>query len=308
MTIKHLVISGGGPTLFKSIGAVQELQKSGTWKIEEIESIYGTSAGGILGTLLCLKFDDWDMINDYIIKRPWNDAFPININTIFDSFTRRGLFDRKVIEIFFKPLFAVKDISLNITLNEFYEYSKIELHLFTFEINQFKEEDISYLTHPNLNLLTAIQMTMALPIIVSPVCIDNKCYIDGGVVSNYPLNHCISHGKNINEILSFKNNYTNIEQYTINEESSLLDYIVSFLYRMLTHLSTEEKQEKVPNEVLYDATLMSLQYLNDVLTSQEVRRELVNSGINSAKKFLELINNNINNLNNDIIVSKQQFE
>ena len=54
----------------------------------------------------------------------------------------------------------------------------------------------------------AILMTCCIPTLVQPIINDNKCYIDGGVVSNYPLNHCISHGKNINEILSFKNNYT----------------------------------------------------------------------------------------------------
>ena len=287
MTIKHLVISGGGPTLFKSIGAVQELQKREYWKIEDIESIYGTSAGGILGVIIGLKFDDWDIINDYIIKRPWHEAFPINVQTILDSYTKRGLFDKKIVDIFFKPLFSAKDISMDITMKEFYEYSKIELHLYTFEINNYKEEDISYINYPDLKLLTAIQMTMALPIIVSPVCIDNKCYIDGGVISNYPLNHCISHNKDINEILSFRNNYANLDEYNINEESTLLDYIICFLYRMITHLSTEEKQQKIPNEVLYKASLMNLQYLQSVLISCELRKDYINEGIQSAINFIE---------------------
>lgn len=303
--IKHLVISGGGPTLFKSIGAVQELQKCSVWNIENIESIYGTSAGGILGVILCCKFDNWDIINDYIIKRPWHEALRIDIQTVFDSFTKRGLFDEKIVEIFFKPLFAAKDISLNITLKEFYELTGVELHLFTFEINNFKEEDISYLTHPDLRLLTAIQMTMALPIIISPVCLNGKCYIDGGVVSNYPLNHCLNHGRSPEEILSFRNNYTNIDKYSIDQNSSLLDYIVSFLYRMLTHLSTEEKQEKVKNEVVYDANLMSLEYLQSVLSSQDVRRDFINEGINAGKKYfssciekysIDLSNNTIDEL------------
>ena len=30
-----------------------------------------------------------------------------------------------------------KDIPMNISLKEFYEYSKIELHMFSFEINTF---------------------------------------------------------------------------------------------------------------------------------------------------------------------------
>ncbi len=52
MTIKHLVISGGGPTLFRTLGALQHLQETTFWKIDEIESIYGTSAGAIVAVLL----------------------------------------------------------------------------------------------------------------------------------------------------------------------------------------------------------------------------------------------------------------
>ena len=33
MTIKHLVISGGGPTGLKAIGALQHLEQNGVWNI-----------------------------------------------------------------------------------------------------------------------------------------------------------------------------------------------------------------------------------------------------------------------------------
>lgn len=286
MPIKHLVISGGGPVFFKSVGAVQELEKSGVWNINQIESIYGTSAGGLLAVILCLKFNSWDIINDYVIKRPWHEAIKIDVQTIFDSYTKRGLFDGKIFETIFKPLFAAKDISLCITFKEFYELTKIELHLFTFEINGFKEVDLSYLTHPDLSLLKAVQMTSALPIIISPVCINDKCYIDGGIVSNYPLNHCINHGKNPDEILSFKNNYLNSDQYKINDSSTLLDYMVSFIYKMITHLSTEEQQPKVLNEVTYDTSMMNIEHFQSVLVDMELRKKFISHGVDAAKKFL----------------------
>jgi predicted acylesterase/phospholipase RssA len=57
MTIKHLVISGGGPTLFRTLGALQHLQEAAFWKLEDIESIYGTSAGAIVAVILCLRYE-----------------------------------------------------------------------------------------------------------------------------------------------------------------------------------------------------------------------------------------------------------
>jgi predicted acylesterase/phospholipase RssA len=81
MTIKNIVLSGGGHTLYQSLGIIQTLEKNDIWKIENIEKIYGTSAGALLGAILCLKFD-WDTLNDYFLNRPWKDVFNVDINTI----------------------------------------------------------------------------------------------------------------------------------------------------------------------------------------------------------------------------------
>ena len=78
MPIKHLVISGGGPTLVQALGAIQYVEQQKFIDLSNIETIYGTSAGAILGTLICLKFD-WETINDYIIKRPWHEVLALRI-------------------------------------------------------------------------------------------------------------------------------------------------------------------------------------------------------------------------------------
>ncbi len=141
MPIKHLVIAGGGPIGLQFLGALEHLNENAFWKIQDIESIYATSIGTIIGAFICLKYD-WPTLNKYIIDRPWHDAFKLNGKQIFDAFYNKGLYDKKLAEIVFKPLLEAKDLSLNITLNKFYEYSKIEFHLYTFELNKFETVDI----------------------------------------------------------------------------------------------------------------------------------------------------------------------
>jgi predicted acylesterase/phospholipase RssA len=152
MTIKHLVIPGGGPMGIQSIGALQHLEKSGFWKIDDIKTIYATSAGAIVALLMALKFD-WDSINDYIILRPWHETYHVNISQIFEAYSKKGIFDRSIIETFYKPFFETRDISLSMTMLEFYEYSGIELHFFSLELNSFEIVDISYKTFPSLSFL-----------------------------------------------------------------------------------------------------------------------------------------------------------
>ena len=88
MTIKHLVISGGGPNLIQTLGALQHLEKNKFIDLNNIETIYGTSAGAIVGTMICMKFD-WETINDYIIKRPWQDVFKITVDKILEAYTKK---------------------------------------------------------------------------------------------------------------------------------------------------------------------------------------------------------------------------
>jgi predicted acylesterase/phospholipase RssA len=289
--IKHLVISGGGPIMVQVLGAVQQLEKDEFIDMKNIESIYGTSAGAIVGILICLKFD-WETINDYIIKRPWQDVFPIKVQNIFDAYTKKGVFDIKTIEKCFKPLLDAKDIPMDINLDDFYKLTNIEMHLFSFEINEYKVYDISYLTHPKLSLVTAIHMTCALPVLVSPVCIDDKCYIDGGMSSNYPLSYCIQSGKNSDEILGFKNKYSEEKTY-INSDSTLLDFLLSFLFKAVFSINTDKSQPIIKHELLCDAQYLNFEVLRSSLSNIEVRRDLFNNGMETAVKFLENLKDSV---------------
>jgi predicted acylesterase/phospholipase RssA len=288
MTIKHLVISGGGPIMIQILAAIQELENNKYLDMNNIETIYGTSAGAILAIMFSLQFD-WETLNDYIIKRPWQELFSIKVQNILDAYTKKGIFDYKTIEKCFKPLFEAKDITLDITLDEFYKLTKKEIHMFAFEINEYKIIDISHKTHPSLKLLIALQMSCALPVLMTPVFFDNKCFMDGGVACNYPLNFCIESGKNHDEILGFKNKYSD-NNTIVNVESTLLDYILNFLFKAVFSVHNNYSQPIIKNEVICDTSYLSFDMLRSAISNIDVRKELFDKGKHSAIHFLELQN------------------
>jgi predicted acylesterase/phospholipase RssA len=291
MTIKHLVVSGGGPIMIQILSAIQELEYNKFLNLNDIESIYGTSAGAIIAVILSLKFD-WETINDYIIKRPWHDVFPIKVQNILDAYTKKGIFDIKTIEKCFKPLFDVKDVPIDINLEDFYKLTNVDIHMFTFEINEYKTQEISYKTHPTLSLLTAIQMSCALPVLVTPVCIDNKCFIDGGIGCNYPLNYCINSVKETDTILGFKNNY-NDDESAINDKSTLLDYLLNFIFKAVLKLDNYDTQPNIKNQVIFDVKHITLDILKTALSNIDTRRDLFQKGSQAAKNFLESLQNGV---------------
>ena len=56
-TIRHLVISGGGTLGFSYYGILKETNEMELWQYDNIKTIYGTSIGAILATVICLNYD-----------------------------------------------------------------------------------------------------------------------------------------------------------------------------------------------------------------------------------------------------------
>jgi predicted acylesterase/phospholipase RssA len=290
MTIKHLVVSGGGPLGFRYLGALQELEEKEYWQMENIESIYGTSIGSVIGAFLCLKFD-WETLTKYIVERPWKDAFKIHVKQILDSYYNKGLFDVRIMETIFKPLLQAKDLELTITLQEFYEFSKIDLHIFVFELNNFETVEFSHATHPNVSLLKLLTMSSALPGVFMPIVEDNKCYIDGGVMCNFPINECLrDHGSKKEEILAIMVDNKENKNVEVSECSSLLEYVICLTINSMNFIRNTNKLECIENTLKIQTSEqnpLSLEIIQEAVKSSEFRRQWMNMGKQDASYFLQ---------------------
>lgn len=292
MPIKHIVLSGGGPSIFKSLGALHALQENGYWRLEDIESIYGTSAGSIIAVTLCMGFE-WSVVIEYFLNRPWHDAFQITPTSIFDAYGKKGVFAKEAIEIAFKPLFSAKDIPMNITMKDFHQRYRKDLYMYTFELHTFTTIELSHTTHPDLELLDAIHMSCALPILLAPRCIDSKCYLDGGVFCNYPLRECLDRGNNEDEILGIKNTHDVSQEDTdsklIGDESTIVDYLNTIISKMIGHLNTICVEPSIKNQIVCRVKKLSFTYIQESITRSDVRKELLEDGAKEAVSFLNTL-------------------
>lgn len=183
--IRHLVVPGGGINGFTNYAILRDSNKDSFWSFSNLESIYATSSGSIIATIICLKYD-WATLDDYLLKRPWHLVFKTELQVFLKAFSSRGLFELKQVREIFMPLFRGKDLSVDITLQEFYEWSGIDLHIFATELNDdiCKDIDFSHTTHPNWKLIEAIYCSSCLPVFFQPFLKDGQCFVDGGVLKN----------------------------------------------------------------------------------------------------------------------------
>ena len=90
MPIKHLVISGGGPNILQLYGGLKYSHIKDVWCIDNIESIYATSAGSIVSLLSLLKIPFND-IDNYLINRPWDTIFNISGHSLLRLLKETGI-------------------------------------------------------------------------------------------------------------------------------------------------------------------------------------------------------------------------
>jgi predicted acylesterase/phospholipase RssA len=291
MTIKHLVIGGGGPFGLCAFGSLKYLHDKEFWNIKNIESIYATSIGALVAVYLSLKYD-YEYIVEYLVKRPWEKIFEeIGIQNILDLYKNKGLIN--VYSIYFRKysiLFEAKGISPNVTMKEFYDYSGIEFNFITCDANHFKRNIISHKTYPDLEMITALCMTSAFPVVFTPVIIDNKCYIDGGIFSNYAVNICLQEtGCKHEEILGVKKyQSSNANDGLITDESNILDFLEKIALNIFNRINDELILEKIPYEVICNmGVFTTYDAWTQVPFSSEHRNNLILYGIKIAEELYE---------------------
>lgn len=288
MTIKHIVLSGGGPTLFQTLGILKKLNESLFWEISNIESIYGTSAGSIIAILLALNFE-WQVLLDYFLDRPWHEAYDVTANHIFSAYNNKGLFNKDAFIKAFLPLFKAKDIPITINLHEFYELTGKHLVFYTFELNQFETIELSHSSHPDLELMDAVHMSSALPIIFSPRCIDGKCYLDGGMFDNYPINYCVKRVEDTNQILGIhimSEEESGDITKNISETSTIIDYTSVMLSKIIKHMNNSNTTIHIPYQIKCYGQKITMEYLRSTLHSKENRYTLYQKGCKEGIQFL----------------------
>jgi predicted acylesterase/phospholipase RssA len=243
--IKHIVISGGGSTGFIYYGILKESHNNGFWNINNIQTMYGVSCGSILIFILgTVKYIGWDDSTDYIVKRPWEEL--ISPENIFNAYSNVGICNRDLIIMVCEPILSALDLSLNITLQQFYDFNGIEMHFYTARLDTYELVDISYKTHPDWELVDAIYSSSALPVMFKPCCINGITYTDGGLLCNYPLKQCIEQVENPDEILGINKKY--IQSPNTSSETdykNIIEYLMYILKKTMSVLEKKNSQSDI---------------------------------------------------------------
>jgi predicted acylesterase/phospholipase RssA len=201
-------------------------------------------------------------------------------------YNTHGLYGLKEFTETLRPALQGKDMTTKITFQEFYDRTGIEIHFMVTEMNKFQVIDFSYKTHPNQSLVEACYMSCTYPFGFAPIYRDGCCYLDGGIVNEYPLNECIRDQKcGLGEILGVKVLWEK-KPANLTEKSSLLQFIYTFFNQINSNFYENRPTKPIPNEVVCVSKVFSIREWMNWVKDENYRRELVLRGETFANVFL----------------------
>ena len=189
MIIKNLVFEGGGVKGIAFIGALQKLFSNNL--LNSVENIAGTSAGSGVATLFACGYDIKELKNliwTCNFNKFKDDSFGI-FRDLWRLYYHYGFHDGSELKTFHENLIYNKLGIENITFNKFYDITNKDLTITGTCLTDSKIHYFNKDNTPNMCVSDAIQISMSIPYYFKPINFDNKIFVDGGLLNNFPVDY-----------------------------------------------------------------------------------------------------------------------
>jgi len=320
---KNLALEGGGIRGLAYPGAIQVLEQRGI--IKDIENVAGTSAGAITALMMGLGYTGFeiDSILQTLKIQRFNDGKNI-FGKIYRVKNEYGIFKGEKFERWISALIKQKTGNPDLT---FMQLHQLATHNDKFKnvycvgtnITQQQLQIFSWKHTPDMQIKTAIHISMCIPVYFKPVAVDSNwkqisikkaignydLYVDGGMLCNYPVNMfdtCVNGGNPLlcedvkynyqtlglklessEQIDHYNKDNTDIVPHKI---TSVNEYIMA-----LINLMTESLNRKTAGLKNETGRTIYISY-NDIFgkprkVSAATRKMLFDNGVAAANRFFD---------------------
>ena len=156
------------------------------------------------------------------------------------------------------------------------------------EINNFDLVCLNYKNFPKMPIIEAIHATSSIAPIFSPVICEERCFLDGGLLSNYPLTQCLDSDKEIkkDEVLGIIGSPHN-NSCLIEEKTTITDYILKIIYNLIDKSDASERSSKlIDYEICYPTKERCGSTWKDSILLNECREKMIKNGEEFAQNYL----------------------
>jgi predicted acylesterase/phospholipase RssA len=208
-----IVFAGGGTNVFYLLGFIKYSLENNIFKLSDIDTLVGTSAGSYLCVLFAMGYTIEQMIKFYTTQNI-NEKLNIDYNhlNIIDRINEKSIYSNKIITELYEKVFIETNNGIIPTLLDIKNKYGKEVVIVTYNLTKNKLEYLNYKNYPDLLVTHACTMSSCIPVAFNPFEY-NKCfYVDGGIKTNFPIEYTYKHlnKKFIGFGLNFSLNYNQL--------------------------------------------------------------------------------------------------
>jgi NTE family protein len=320
---KNLVLEGGGVRGLAYAGVFSVLEEKGI--LQQIEKVGGSSAGSVAGLLVSIGYPAAE-IDSLMMELPvqkFNDGKG-GLAGKYKRFRNDfGIYKGAAFEKWLQELVAHKTGNPFLTFGQLHQLhlnDKLFKDFYCTGTNLSKQqlEIFSYATTPSMPLALAVRISSGIPLYFEPVALDNDLqkikksdtvsfvnyYVDGGMLSNYPISMFDTcEGNILNPLLcdkvkfnqqtigiklerpqqidSLNNNSIKIPAYDINNLSEYLSAFTNLLMETLSRKYPGLENEKGRTIYVSQGNISS----KIKKTKQQDKLLLYENGVKAATEF-----------------------
>ena len=273
----RIYMSGGGICGMAHIGALLELRKHISFSM--IKEWMGVSAGSLLAMCLTIGYT-LEELEDFCIRFDFTNIK--EMDSVPGWILRMGIDTGDRLERLIHACLHVKGLSSELTFQESRAICGYTLRIVVTDLNNAAPIMFSPEDTPTYRIADAVRASMTVPIYFQPfMCpVTGHYYMDGAVVSNYPLFllPVEEHKKTIS--LLIRNSVRKIEDNDLSMEQ-ILTRPIYILY-----------SEKMNTEIqIYDSPCIQMELgetdMFDFSMEQEVKQEIVEKGKQSVIDYMK---------------------
>jgi len=193
--------------IYSMIGTLKALES----RLVDVKEISGSSAGSILALFLALGMSV-DEIMDMALDLDVPKFVKIRIGSFFNKFG-------------FVDLEPIREKLVEICgCDPTFEELDMKIYVSAYCLNSSTTDYFSRDTHPNMKVIDAVCMSMAIPLIFACGKYNGKSYIDGGTQEQYPMAPFLD--KKPHEITCIKLKMDRVYQEEINNPRQFVESLI----------------------------------------------------------------------------------
>ena len=182
MTYTNLVLSAGGVRGFAFAGALDELVCRGILDLDRITTFSGTSIGAMVCCMLAIGYSPTEILRE-AHEVDIQQFLTINLATVMYKW---GLDDQTRLRAYLASCVLLKTGRRDLTLRELLVNRGKRLHVCAANLTLNKAVYFTPGTAPDLPVVDAVMMSMAIPPVFPPVRYQGALYVDGAFLDSFP--------------------------------------------------------------------------------------------------------------------------